>query len=86
LIYIPGRSVYNASRTYPGGGKADAKDAAIIANQARMRRYLERIRSVDLSTDLRLLISRCTDLVCDRTRAIKRLCAAGSNTPWSKLP
>lgn len=76
LVYIPGRSVYHASRTYRGDGKTDAKDAAIIADQARMRRDLQPIRSGDqISTDLRLLISRRTDLVCDRTRAINRLCA-----------
>ncbi|MCX2748981.1 IS110 family transposase [Arthrobacter sp. MI7-26] len=76
LVYIPGRSVYHAARTYRGDGKSDAKDAAIIADQARMRRDLHAIRSNDqISTDLRLLISRRTDLVCDRTRAINRLCA-----------
>lgn len=76
LVYIPGRSVYHAARTYRGDGKSDAKDAAIIADQARMRRDLQPIRSGDqISTDLRLLISRRTDLVCDRTRAINRLCA-----------
>jgi len=59
LIYIPGRSVYHAARTYRGDGKTDAKDAAIIADQARMRRDLQPIRSGDqISTDLRLLISR----------------------------
>jgi transposase len=41
-----------------------------------MRRDLQPIRSGDqISTDLRLLTSRRTDLVCDRTRAINRLCA-----------
>jgi len=76
LVYIPGRSVYHAARTYRGDGRSDAKDAAIIADQARMRRDLQPIRSGDqISTDLRLLISRRTDLVCDRTRAINRLCA-----------
>lgn len=76
LVYIPGRSIYHAARTYRGDGKSDAKDAAIIADQARMRRDLHPIRSSDqISTDLRLLISRRTDLVCDRTRAINRLCA-----------
>lgn len=76
LVYIPGRSIYHAARTYRGDGKSDAKDAAIIADQTRMRRDLDAIRSNDqISTDLRLLISRRTDLVCDRTRAINRLSA-----------
>lgn len=76
LVYIPGRTVYHAARTYRGDGKTDAKDAAIIADQARMRRDLQPIRSGDqISTDLRLLTSRRTDLVCDRTSAVNRLCA-----------
>lgn len=76
LIYIPGRTVYHAARTYRGDGKTDAKDAAIIADQARMRRDLQPIRSGDqIGTDLRLLTSRRTDLVCDRTRALNRLSA-----------
>jgi transposase len=76
LLYIPGRSVYHAARTYRGDGKTDAKDAAIIADQARMRRDLQPIRSGEqISTDLRLLTSRRTDLVCDRTRAINGVCA-----------
>ena len=41
-----------------------------------MRRDLQPIRSRDqISTDLRLLTSRRTDMVCDRKRAINRLCA-----------
>lgn len=76
LVYIPGRSVYHAARTYRGDGKTDAKDAAIIADQARMRRDLQPISSSDqIGTDLRLLTSRRTDLVCDRTRALNRLSA-----------
>lgn len=76
LLYIPGRTIYHAARSYRGDGKTDAKDAAIIADQARMRRDLQPISSGDqISTDLRLLISRRRDLVCDRTRAINRLCA-----------
>ena len=41
LLYIPGRTVYHASGSYRGDGKTDAKDAAIIADQARMRRDLQ---------------------------------------------
>ena len=40
LLYIPGRIVHHASAAYRGDGKTDAKDAAIIADQARMRRDL----------------------------------------------
>jgi hypothetical protein len=41
ILYIPGRIVHNASRLYRGEGKTDAKDAAVIADQARMRRDLQ---------------------------------------------
>jgi hypothetical protein len=44
LLYIPGRTVYHASGGYHGDGKTDAKDAAIIADQARMRRDLQPLR------------------------------------------
>lgn len=74
LLYISGRTVYHAAASYRGDGKTDAKDAAIIADQARMRRDLQPLRIGDqISTDLRILISRRTDLVCDRTRTINRL-------------
>src|SRR6478609_11610110 len=74
LLYIPGRIVHHAAATYRGDGKTDAKDARIIADQARMRLDLQPVRSGDqISTDLRLLTSRRTDLVCDRVRAINRL-------------
>ncbi len=74
LLYIPGRTVHWASGTYRGDGKTDAKDAAIIADQARMRRDLQPLRIGDeTATELRILTSRRTDLGCDRTRAINRL-------------
>ena len=44
LLYIPGRTVYHASGGYRGDGKSDAKDAAVIADQARMRRDLQPLR------------------------------------------
>lgn len=74
LLYIPGRTVHHAAGSYHGDGKSDAKDAAIIADQARMRRDLHPIRIGDeIAVDLRILTARRTDLVCDRTRAINRL-------------
>ncbi len=74
LLYIPGRTVHWASGTYRGDGKTDAKDAAIIADQARMRRDLQPLRVGDeAAIELRILTSRRTDLGCDRTRAINRL-------------
>jgi transposase len=74
LLYIPGRTVYHASGGYRGDGKTDAKDAAVIADQARMRRDLQPLRPGDeIAVDLRLLTARRGDLVADRTRAINRL-------------
>lgn len=74
LLYIPGRTVHHASGSYRGDGKTDAKDAAIIADQARMRRDLQPLRPGDeVAVDLRILTARRTDLVADRTRAINRL-------------
>jgi transposase len=74
LLYIPGRTVYHASGGYRGDGKTDAKDAAVIADQARMRRDLQPLRTGDeIAVDLRILTARRGDLVADRTRAINRL-------------
>jgi transposase len=74
VLYIPGRIVHHAAATYRGDGKTDAKDARIIADQARMRADLQPVRGGDqISADLRLLTSRRTDLVCDRVRAINRI-------------
>lgn len=74
VFYIPGRIVHHAAATYRGDGKTDAKDARIIADQARMRTDLQPVRGGDqISTDLRLLTARRTDLIYDRVRAINRL-------------
>ncbi|WP_405961187.1 IS110 family transposase [Streptomyces sp. NBC_00024] len=74
LLYIPGRMVNRASDAYRGEGKTDARDARIIADQARMRRDLQIIRPDDESTiELRLHTSHRIDLVGDRTRTINRL-------------
>jgi transposase len=74
LLYIPGRAVNRASEGYRGDGKTDAKDAAIIADQARVRRDLMPLRPSDeLVTELKVLTGRRRDLADDRTRAINRL-------------
>ena len=74
LLYIPGRTVHHAAGGYRGDGKTDAKDAAIIADQGRMRRDLQPLRPGDeIAVDLRILTARRSDLVADRTRAINRL-------------
>ncbi len=74
VLYIPGRTVHHASGSYRGDGKTDAKDAFVIADQARMRRDLQTLhRGDDITVDLRILTSRRLDLAADRTRAINRM-------------
>ena len=74
MLYLPGRIVHHAAATYRGDGKTDAKDARIIADQARMRTDLQPVRAADqISVDLRLLTSRRTDMIFDRVRHINRL-------------
>jgi transposase len=74
ILYIPGRTVHHASKIYRGDGKTDAKDAAVIADQARMRTDLQPLRAGDeISTGLRLLTARRADKSADRVRAINRL-------------
>ncbi|KPI17096.1 transposase IS111A/IS1328/IS1533 [Actinobacteria bacterium OV450] len=71
VLYIPGRTV---SGSYRGDGKSDAKDAFVIADQARMRRDLQPVRDGDeIAVDLRILTAGRMDLIADRTRAINRL-------------
>lgn len=74
VFYIPGRVVYHAAAGYRGEGKTDAKDAAIIADQARIRRDLHPVRVADdTATALRILTGHRTDLMRDRTRTINRI-------------
>ncbi|MFD9130747.1 MULTISPECIES: IS110 family transposase [unclassified Kitasatospora] len=74
VLYIPGRLVNRASDGYRGEGKTDARDAFVIADQARMRRDLQPIRPGDEAVvELKLLTGRRADLVEDRTRAVNRL-------------
>ncbi|WP_328980626.1 IS110 family transposase [Streptomyces canus] len=74
MAYLTGLAVHQASAGYRGQGKTDAKDAFVIADQARMRTDLGRLRPGDeIAVDLRTLTRRRTDLVCDRTRQINRL-------------
>jgi hypothetical protein len=62
ILYIPGRTVHHASNIYRGEGKTDAEDAAVIADQARMRTDLQPLRAGDeISTGLRLLTARRVD-------------------------
>lgn len=74
LVYIPGRVIHHAAATYRGDGKTDAKDARIIADQARVRTDLQMVAERDqVSIDLRLLTAHRLDLIHDRVRTINRL-------------
>ncbi|GGU41301.1 hypothetical protein GCM10010289_72760 [Streptomyces violascens] len=86
LLYIPGRTVHHDSRGYRGDGKTDAKDAYVIADQARMRRDLQPLQEWDkIAVDLKILTARRYDLAADRTRAINRMRAQLLDTfpPWN---
>ncbi|MEY9950562.1 IS110 family transposase [Kitasatospora sp. GAS1066B] len=74
LVYIPGLAVNRAAAGYRGTGKTDAKDATVIADQARMRRDLAVLRpDGEQAVELRILTGRRADLNADRTRRINRL-------------
>jgi transposase len=74
MAYLTGLAVHRAAATYRGEGKTDAKDAFVIADQARVRRDLGLLRPGDeIAVDLRTLTNRRLDVVFDRTRQIKRL-------------
>jgi transposase len=72
--YLPGLAVNRARDAYPGESKTDARDAFVIADQARMRSNLaELVPGEDDLAELQLLLARRRDLVADRTRSINRL-------------
>jgi transposase len=74
LLYVPGTAVNRATDGYRGEGKTDARDAYVIADQARMRRDLQRVRPGDeAAIELELLTGHRADLVTDRTRTVNRL-------------
>ena len=74
IVYVPGRVVNRMADAYSGEGKTDAKDARIIADQARMRADLAPLVPGDeLIIELRMLTARRADLATDKTRAINRL-------------
>ncbi|MER6434512.1 IS110 family transposase, partial [Streptomyces sp900105245] len=74
VLYMPGRLVNRACDGNRGEGETDARDAYVIADQARMRRDLRPIRPGDeAAIELKLLTGRRADLGEDRTRVVNRL-------------
>lgn len=56
LLYIPGRMVSRAAEGYRGEGETGARDAAVIADQARLRHDLHAPRTGDeLAVELKIL-------------------------------
>ncbi|GLW71617.1 IS110 family transposase [Kitasatospora phosalacinea] len=74
VVYVPGRTVNRMTGAYRGEGKTDAKDALVIADQARMRRDFTPIETPsELVSTLQLLTAYRRDLIADRVRLINRL-------------
>ena len=74
VYYVPGLSVDRARHTYRGESKTDARDAHVIADQARMRPDLGDLEAGELEiAELQLLLARRRDLITDRSRTIARL-------------
>src|SRR5215207_10106950 len=74
VLYIPGLSVDRARDTYRGESKTDARDAHVIADQARMRPDLGELKPGEEEiVELQLLLARRRDLVTDQTRTVTRL-------------
>jgi transposase len=77
VVYLPGIAVDRSRDGYRGEAKTDARDARVIAEQARARRDLTQLQpSEGVLADLTILTSRRRDLVQDQTRGITRLRAA----------
>jgi transposase len=74
VLYIPGLSVDRARDAYRGESKTDARDAHVIADQARMRPDLGELKPGEEEiVELQLLLARRRDLVTDQTRIVTRL-------------
>ncbi len=74
VLYVPGLTVDRARDAYRGESKTDARDARVIADQARMRADLGELTPSEAElAELQLLIARRRDLITDQTRSITRL-------------
>jgi hypothetical protein len=87
VVYLPGIAVNRASAGYRGEGKTDAKDAAIIADQARMRRDLRELHVLDEDiAQLQLLSSYRGDLAPTAPAAStgSAVSSPASFLPWNE--
>jgi transposase len=74
VLYVPGLTVDRARDTYRGESKTDARDAHVIADQARMRPDLSELKPGEQElAELQLLLAHRRDLITDQGRIITRL-------------
>jgi len=74
VLYVPGLTVDRARDAYRGESKTDARDAHVIADQARMRTDLGELElGEEEIAELQLLLAWRRDLVTDQGRTITRL-------------
>jgi transposase len=74
VLYVSGLTVDRARDAYRGESKTDARDARLIAEQARMRSDLSELKAGEREiAELQLLLGRRRDLITDKSRTITRL-------------
>jgi transposase len=74
VLYVPGLTVDRARDAYRGESKTDARDARLIADQARMRPDLGELKPGEEElSELQLLLGRRRDLITDQSRTVTRL-------------
>ncbi len=74
VLYVPGLTVERSRDTYRGESKTDARDARVIADQARMRPDVGELKPGEQEiAELQLLLARRRDLITDQSRTITRL-------------
>jgi transposase len=74
VLYVPGLTVDRARDAYRGESKTDARDAHVIADQARRRQDLGKLAPGEQEiAELQLLLARRRDLITDQSRIVTRL-------------
>jgi transposase len=74
VLYVPGLTVDRARDAYRGESKTDARDAHLIADQARMRPDLGELKAGEEEiAELQLLLARRRNLITDQSRIVTRL-------------
>jgi transposase len=74
VLYVSGLTVDRARDAYRGESKTDARDARLIAEQARMRSDLSELKAGEQEiAELQHLLGRRRDLITDKSRTITRL-------------